>query len=128
MSPKVAEVLFVTTKYVFRYYPSGYQAIYCDIGYQGGGGYHPLRFCVKFKILYLVIQRLIQHCLLSKMVYLNVKYIIATRSYEFFTYTQNLIGNITLSRVIISVASVNRGTKYIKRYENVALHSLYGMA
>jgi len=41
------------------------------------------------------------------MVYLNVKYVIATRSYEFFIYTQNIIGNITLSRVIISVASVN---------------------
>jgi len=42
-----------------------------------------------------------------------------------FIYSQNLIGNITLSRVIISVASVNWGTKYIKRYENAALHSLY---
>ena len=38
------------------------------------------------------------------MVYLNVKYVIATRSYNFFIYTQNLIGNFTLSRVIISVA------------------------
>jgi len=36
-----------------------------------------------------------------------------------FIYTQNLIGNITLSKVIISVASVNWSTKYIKRYENV---------
>ena len=60
--------------------------------------------------------------------YLNVKYVIATRSYELFIYTQNLIGNITLLRVIISVASVKSGTKYIKRYENVALHSLYRMA
>jgi len=41
------------------------------------------------------------------MVYLNVKSVIDTRSYEFFIYTQNLIGNITISRVIISVASVN---------------------
>jgi len=41
------------------------------------------------------------------MVYLNVKYVIVTRSYEFFIYTQNLIENITLSRVNISVASVN---------------------
>ena len=69
----------------------------------------PPRFSVRFKISYRVIQRLIQHCLLSKMVYLNVKYVIATRSYEFFIYTQNHIGNITLSRVIkcISVAPVN---------------------
>jgi len=44
---------------------------------------------------------------MSKVVYLNVKYVIAARSYEFFKYTQNLIGNITLLRVIISVASVN---------------------
>jgi len=36
-----------------------------------------------------------------------------------FIYTQNLIEHITLSRVIISLASVNWGTKYIKRYENV---------
>ena len=35
-----------------------------------GGG---LRFSVWFKILYSVIQRLIRHCLLSKMVYLNIK-------------------------------------------------------
>jgi len=62
-----------------------------------------------------MIQRLIQHSLLSKMVYFNLKYVIATRSYAFFYYTQNHIGNITLSRVIISVASVNGGTKYIKR-------------
>jgi len=41
------------------------------------------------------------------MMYLNVKYDIATRSYEFFVYTQNLIGYITLSRVLIPVASVN---------------------
>jgi len=36
-----------------------------------------------------------------------------------FIYTQNLIGNNTLSRVIILVASVNWGTRHIKRYENV---------
>jgi len=53
------------------------------------------------------------------MVYLIVKYVIATRSYEFLIYTQNLIGNITLSRVIIFVASANWGTRYIERYENV---------
>src|SRR6218665_246434 len=38
-----------------------------------GGGY-PLRFSVRFKILYRVIERLIQHCLLRKMVYLNIIY------------------------------------------------------
>src|SRR6218665_3682599 len=38
----------------------------------GGGGYNPLRFSVRFKILYRVIQPLIQHCLLRKMVYLNI--------------------------------------------------------
>src|SRR6218665_3583578 len=48
-----------------------------------GGGYHPLRFSVSIKILYSVIQRMIQHCLPSKMVYLNIKYVIATRNYEF---------------------------------------------
>jgi len=42
------------------------------------------------------------------MVYMNVKYVIATRSYiyDFFKYTQNVFGNITLLRVIISVATV----------------------
>jgi len=59
---------------------------------------------------------------------LNIKYVIATQSYEFYIYTQNLIGNNILSRVIISVASVNSGTTHIKRYENVASHSLYRMA
>ena len=70
------------------------------------------RFSVWFRILYRVIWRLIQHCLLSKVVYLNVKYVIATRNYEFFIYTctmytQNLIENITLLIVIIPVAAVN---------------------
>src|SRR6218665_1643627 len=86
--------------------PSGYQAIYCDAGYQGGW-LPPPGFRVRFKILYRVIQPLIQHCLWHKMVYLNIIYVIATRNYEFFKYTQNLIGNITLLSVIISVASVN---------------------
>ena len=52
---------------------------------KGGGGYHPLRFSVRCKISYRVIQPLIQHCLLHKMVYLNITYVIATRNYEFFT-------------------------------------------
>ena len=37
-----------------------------------GGGYHPPRFRVRFKILYRVIQVLIQHCLLRRLVYLNI--------------------------------------------------------
>jgi len=45
----------------------------------------PLRFRVRFKILYCVIQSLIQHCLLHEMVYLNLIYVIANRKYEFFT-------------------------------------------
>ena len=32
---------------------------------------------------------MIQHCVLSKMVYLNVKYVIATRSYDFFIYAKS---------------------------------------
>src|SRR6218665_1564351 len=42
----------------------------------------PLRFSVWFKIMYSVIQ---QHCLLSKMVNLNIKYDIVTRNnyYDF---------------------------------------------
>ena len=49
------------------------------------GDYHPPKFSVRFKILYRVIERLIQHCLLRRMVYLNIIYVIATRDYEFFT-------------------------------------------
>ena len=43
------------------------------------------RFSVRFMILYRVIQPLIQHCLLRKIGYLNIIYVIATRNYEFFT-------------------------------------------
>jgi len=50
-----------------------------------GGVTTPLRFRVKFKILCRIVQRLIQHCLLRKMVYLNIMYVIATRNYEFVT-------------------------------------------
>jgi len=43
--------------------------------------------------------------------YLNVKYVIATRSYDFFywepIYTESHWIYFTLSKVIISVASVN---------------------
>ena len=52
---------------------------------KGGWLPPPLRPSVRFKILYCVIQPLIQHCLLRKMVYLNIIYVIATRNYEFFT-------------------------------------------
>src|SRR6218665_2299135 len=48
-----------------------------------------------------------QHCLLSKMVYLNVNYAIATQSYEFVLYyAHNRIENITLSRVIIVTPAI----------------------
>src|SRR6218665_1087628 len=47
-------------------------------------GYHSHRFSVWFKILYRRIRQLIQHLFLSKTMYLNIKYVIATRSYEFF--------------------------------------------
>jgi len=43
---------------------------------------------------------------------------------NFFIYTQNLIANITLWIVIISIAALNWGTKHSKRYDNVASHSL----
>jgi len=43
------------------------------------------RFSALFKILYRVMPRLIQHCLLSTMVYFNVKYVIDTRNYDFLT-------------------------------------------
>jgi len=43
---------------------------------------------------------------------------------NFIIYTQNLIGNITLSIFIIPVTAVNWVTKHSKRYENVASHSL----
>ena len=52
---------------------------------KGGVVTTPLRFSGGLKILHRVIQRSIQHCLLRKMVYLNIIYVIATRNYEFFT-------------------------------------------
>ena len=50
-----------------------------------GGGGHPLRFSVWFKISYRVIQRLNQHIFLNKISYLHVDvtYVIANRNYEF---------------------------------------------
>jgi len=49
-------------------------------------GYHPLpSFRVWFKISYRVIHRLIQHIFLSKMVYLDVKYMTENRNYEFLS-------------------------------------------
>jgi len=38
---------------------------------------------------------------------------------NFYIYTQNLFGNITLSIVIIPVAALNWGTKHSKSYEDV---------
>ena len=75
INKKLTEIRFLLT--------TGYQAIFCDIGYQGEGWLPPPRFRVRFKILYRVIQRLIQHCFLSKMVYLIVNYVVATRNYDF---------------------------------------------
>jgi len=57
---------------------------------KGGVVTTPLRFRVRFKIVYHVIHPLIQHCLLSKMVYLNIIYVIATRNYEFFIYLRRI--------------------------------------
>jgi len=57
---------------------------FCDIGYQEGMIITPPTFSIWFKILYRVIRRLIQHCFMSKMVYWNIKYVIATRNYEYF--------------------------------------------
>src|SRR6218665_2789306 len=53
---------------------------------KGGVVTTPLRFRVRFKILYRVIHPFIQHFFLRKMVYLNIIYVIATRNYEFFYY------------------------------------------
>src|SRR6218665_2794073 len=89
-----------------------------------GGWLPPPRIRVRFKILYSVIHRLIQHYLLSKMVYLNVKYFIATRSYDFFIYTQNLFENIPLWGFIISVSLKREGKNYKKRYKNLPLNPL----
>jgi len=44
----------------------------------------PLGNHLGLKISYRVIQRLIQHCFLSKMVYLYVKYMIAARNYAIY--------------------------------------------
>jgi len=49
---------------------------FCDIGYHR---LPPPRFNSWFKISYRVIQRLIQHICLSKILYLDVKYMIAHR-------------------------------------------------
>src|SRR6218665_3356825 len=47
------------------------------------------RFSVWFKILHRLIQRLIRHYFLSKMVYLNIKYVIVTRNYDLLYYRCN---------------------------------------
>src|SRR6218665_2608047 len=53
----------------------------------------PLRFSVRFKILYRVIQPLIRHCLLCKMVYLNIIFVIATRNNDCFYYRRCFVIN-----------------------------------
>ena len=63
----------------------------------------PLRFIVRFKILYRVIKRLIQHCLLRKMVYLTIIiYVIATRNYEFLYYRHCSVINELLRYSIVT--------------------------
>ena len=69
---------------------------FCNISYQGGGGYHPFRYSVWFKISYCVIQGLIQHSVLSKMVYLDVNYMTANRNYEFLNTGTRLNVNGTI--------------------------------
>ena len=62
-------------------------------------GYHPLhRFSVWFKISYRVVQRLIKHICLGKMVYLDVKYITANRNYDFLITGTRLNADGTLYR------------------------------
>jgi len=56
--------------------------LFCDIGYQREVVSTPLDLAFGFKISFRVIQRLIQHWFLSKMVYLNVKYMIVTGNYD----------------------------------------------
>jgi len=81
-------------------------SFFCDIGYLPRGWWLPpwftLRFSAWFNILlYRVIQRLIQHIFLSKMVYLDVKYMTASRNYEFLNTGTRLNANVTLYRCTI---------------------------
>ena len=50
-------------------YPSGYQ-VFCDIGYQGGGGYHSTIFCVWFQNIVSCNTVIDSEKLMSKMLYL----------------------------------------------------------
>ena len=71
---------------------------------------------------------LIQHCLLSKMVYLNAKYVIATRSYElFYIYAKSYWKYHTFEGYYICSFSKLRHKVHQKvcKIVNVALHSLY---
>ena len=77
------------------------------------------RFSVWFKILYRVIQRLIQHCLLSKMKYLNIKYVIATQNYAFFntgggaaTDSRQLLDSRVHSALVVAYTRVGRTLEF----------------
>ena len=75
---------------------------------KGGGGNLPFGFSVRLKILYLVIQRLIQHFLLNKMVYLNVKYVIAIlEAMIFYIYAESHWKYHTFEGYYIYIGSVN---------------------
>src|SRR6218665_561145 len=63
-----------------------------------GGGLPPPRFSVWFKISYRVIPRLIPNIFLSKMVYLDVKYMTENRNYEFLNTVTHLNADGTLYR------------------------------
>jgi len=66
-----------------------------------------------------------QNCFLIKPVYLNVKYVIATRNYEFFlyTYAKSHLKYHAFDRYY-SCSNTKLRHKTQKSYENVASHSL----
>ena len=77
----------------------------------------PFRFRALFQISYCVIQRLIQHCFLSKMVYLNVKYIIASRHYDILnTGTVDMLVKCNMHLQRQSRKSVVRPCSYCKLF------------
>jgi len=56
--------------------------LFGDIGYQRGMVTNSLSLKISYRAIGL--QRLNQHCVLSKIVYLYVKYMIATRNYAMY--------------------------------------------
>ena len=80
---------------------------------------------VRFKILYRVIQRLIQHCLLRKMVYLNIIYVIATRNYEFCYYRHS---SVIIELLRYSTVTTVRVGKNIKLQANVSCDTAFDSA